>query len=53
MLKSKSDDELKILEKLVKKKQILLNLILVALLLLSKQRPVKQRKHPPLQCKTI
>ena len=49
MLKRKSD-ELKILEKLVKKKQISLDLISIALPLLTKQKTtVKQRKQPPLQ----
>ena len=49
MLKRKSDNELEILEKLVKK-QIDLVLILVVLPVLTKQRTTaKQRKHP-LQC---
>ena len=49
MLKRKSD-ELEILEKLVKKKQISLDLISIALPLLTKQKTtVNQRKQPPLQ----
>ena len=47
MLKRKSDDELEILEKLVKKKQFGLIFILVALSVLIKQITTeKQRKHP-------
>ena len=47
MLKHKSDDELEILEKLMKKEQR----ILIALPLLTKQRmTAKQRKHPHPQC---
>ena len=49
MLKHEIDDELEILKKLVKKKQISINLISVALLILTKQRKVKQRQHPPLR----
>ena len=49
MLKRKSD-ELEILEKLVKKKQISVDLISIALPLLTKQKTtVNQRKQPPLQ----
>ena len=47
MLKRKSDDELEILEKLVKKKQFGLIFILFALSVLIKQITTeKQRKHP-------
>ena len=49
MSKRKSDDELQILEKPVKKKQTLLILFSVALSLLTMQRTTAKQRKQPLQ----